>query len=143
PLLSPLEMANASPADVVARLRGSASAPAFVRAFGADALADVELAFDKIQLALQAFQIEDPSFHPYSSKYDRHLYKQPGGEFTAVEEPGWKVFTDTRTSNCTGCHLANASMSDGAPPQLTDFSFEAIGMPRNPQIPANRDRGHT
>src|SRR5215468_10776015 len=51
PLLSPFEMANATPADVVVRLRSSASAAAFVRAFGAGALADVEIAFDKIQLA--------------------------------------------------------------------------------------------
>jgi cytochrome c peroxidase len=142
PLLSPFEMANATPADAVARLRGSASAAAFVGAFGAAALADVELAFDRIQFALQSFQIEDPSFHPYSSKYDLHLYGKPGGEFTAAEERGFQVFTDTRTGNCTGCHFVHASTNDGAPPQLTDFSFEAIGVPRNPQIPANRDRGH-
>ena len=66
-------MANANPAELVARVRASASAPAFVRAFGAAALADVDVAFSKVQLALQSFQIEDPSFHPYNSRYDLYL----------------------------------------------------------------------
>jgi cytochrome c peroxidase len=142
PLLSPFEMANATPADAVARLRASGSAGAFVRAFGAGALADADVAFAKLLLALQSFQLEDASFHPYSSKYDRHLYRQPGGEFTPAEERGFQVFVDPRTANCSGCHFAHASLDDGAPPQLSDFSFEAIGVPRNPRIPANRDRGY-
>jgi cytochrome c peroxidase len=140
PLLSPFEMANASADDVVVRLRASSSAAAFVTAFGAAALADSALAFSKLQLALQSFQLEDPSFHPYTSKYDRYLNKQPGGELTAAEARGLKVFKDDKTGNCFGCHFADASMDDGAPAQLTDFSFETIGVPRNPQIPANRDR---
>ena len=143
PLLSPFEMANATPAEVVARLRSSTSAVAFVRAFGEPALADTDGAFGKVLLALQSFQIEDPSFHPYNSKYDLHLYQRPGGAFTPAEDRGFQVFIDQKTANCTGCHLAHASQDDGAPPQLTDFSFEAIGVPRNPQIPANRVRGYS
>jgi cytochrome c peroxidase len=140
PLLSPFEMANADPAEVIARLRSSPSATAFVQAFGAAALADVEVAFAKVGLALQSFQLEDPSFHPYNSKYDLYLYKKPGSELTAAEARGLKVFKDAKTGNCAGCHLSEASLDDGAPAQLTDFSFEAIGVPRNSQIPANRDR---
>jgi cytochrome c peroxidase len=140
PLLSPFEIANATPAAVVARLRASASAAAFVQAFGAPALADAEVAFGKLQLALQSFQLEDPSFHPYSSKYDRYLYHKPGGELTPAEQRGLRVFKDPATGNCSGCHFSDASQDDGAPPQFTDFSFEAIGVPRNLQIPANRDR---
>ncbi len=132
-------MANASPAELVARLRASPAAPEFVGAFGAAALADVDVAFSKVQLALQSFQIEDPSFHPYNSKYDLYLYKKPGSELTPAEERGLKVFKDKETGNCQGCHLADASFNDGAPAQFTDFSFEAIGVPRNPEIPANRD----
>lgn len=140
PLLSPFEMANGTPAEVVARLRASPSAAGFVEAFGAPALADPEVAFSKIELALQAFQIEDPSFHPYNSKYDLSLYKQPGAELSPAEQRGLKVFNNPNTGNCFGCHFADASLDDGAPPQLTDFSFEAIGVPRNMEIPANRDR---
>jgi cytochrome c peroxidase len=140
PLLSPFEMANADAGELVSRLRTSPSAPAFIRAFGAAALADADLAFAKVQLALQSFQIEDPSFHLYNSKYDLWLYKKPGAELTPAEQRGLTVFKDTKTGNCQGCHLADASMDDGAPAQLTDFSYEAIGVPRNPEIPANHDR---
>jgi cytochrome c peroxidase len=139
PLLSPLEMANASPADTVARLRSSPSGAAFAQVYGAAVLADPELAFAKLLEALQSFQLEDPSFHPYTSKYDRHLSGAPGGELTPAEQRGLKVFADPKIGNCTGCHLAAASLDDGAPAQFTDLSFEAIGVPRNPQIPANRD----
>jgi len=97
------------------------------------------VAFAKLLLALQSFQIEDPSFHPYNSKYDLHLYKQPGGELTPAEQRGLKVFNNPNTGNCFGCHFADGSLDDGAPPQLTDFSFVAIGVPRNPEIAANRD----
>jgi cytochrome c peroxidase len=140
PLLSPFEMANADPAAVVARLRASPTAALFAQVFGAGALADDEIAFTKVGLALQSFQLEDPSFHPYNSKYDLYLYKKPGGELTPAEARGLQVFKDPKTGNCSGCHLSEASLDDGAPAQFTDFSYEAIGVPRNPQIPANRDR---
>jgi len=141
PLLSPFEMANESREALVDRLRASTeSAAAFVRAFGAAALADAAVAFSKVQLALQSFQIEDPSFHPYNSKYDLFLYKKPGGELTPAEARGLKVFKDKDTGNCSGCHLADASQDDGAPAQMTDYSFEAIAVPRNPATPANHDR---
>ena len=141
PLTAPFEMANEGPAAVVERLRASAdSAAAFVRAFGAAALASTTVAFPKVQLALQSFQLEDPSFHPYTSKYDLYLYRKPGGALTPAEARGLKLFKDKDTGNCSGCHLSEASLDDGAPAQLTDYSFEAIGVPRNPQIPANRDR---
>jgi len=143
PLLSPFEMANATPRDAIGRLRSSPSAAAFVRAFGADALADTDIAFSKLQLALQSFQLEDASFHPYNSKYDLYLYRQPGGALSPAELRGLQVFKDPSTGNCSGCHFADASQDDGAPPQFTDFSFEAIGVPRNPQIPANRDRRYS
>jgi cytochrome c peroxidase len=140
PLLSPFEMANADPAAVVGRLRASPTAALFGQVFGAAALADAEIAFTKVGLALQSFQLEDPSFHPYNSKYDLYLYKKPGGELTPAEARGLQVFKDPKSGNCSGCHLSEASLDDGAPAQFTDFSFEAIGVPRNPQIPANRDR---
>ena len=141
PLLSPFEMANADAAEVIGRLRASpGSATAFVQAFGAAALADVAVAFQKVGLALQSFQLEDTSFHPYNSKYDLSLYKKAGAELTPAEARGLKVFKDPNTGNCAGCHLSEASLDDGAPPELTDYSFEAIGVPRNAEIPANRDR---
>jgi cytochrome c peroxidase len=142
PLLSPFEMANASPAEVVGKVRASSYAGLFVAAFGAGVFADAQRAFDDVTLALQAFQLEDPSFHPYSSKFDLYTYGKPGGAFTPAEQRGLEVFNDPKTGNCAGCHFSSASLDDGAPPLFTDYSYEAIGVPRNPQIAANRDRRH-
>ena len=141
PLLSAVEMANQGPADVVAKVRAAAYAPAFLAAFGANALDDVDRAFENVALALQSFQIEDNSFHPYSSKFDLHDTKQPGGEFTPAEERGFKVFNDPEVGNCASCHFPNPGF-DGSKSLLTDFSFEAIGVPRNNEISANREHNY-
>jgi cytochrome c peroxidase len=142
PLLSPFEMANASPAEVVGKVRAAAYAPLFLQAFGAHALGDVDGAFNEIGLALQAFQLEDPSFHPYSSKFDRHTAGQSGGAFTPAEERGFQVFADTKRGNCASCHFSDASRDDGSLGLFTDFTCQAIAVPRNPEIPANRQRRH-
>ena len=35
-----------------------------------------------------------------------------------------------------------SARNDGTPPQFTDFGLIAIGVPRNPAIPANADPGY-
>src|SRR5205085_5450377 len=55
PLLSPLEMANASPADVAARVARSRHAARLRAAFGAGVLDDPQAAFDAVALALEVF----------------------------------------------------------------------------------------
>ena len=99
PLLSPFEMANGSPADVVKKVRYSSYVQLFTRAFGDHALDDSARAFDDVALALQAFHLEDPSFHPYSSKFDLYAQKKPGGAFTPAEERGFQVFADPKIGN--------------------------------------------
>jgi cytochrome c peroxidase len=139
PLLSPFEMANAGGADVVAALRTSPSAGAFLKAFGARVFDDPKTAFEDVTVALQSFQIEDPSFHPYTSKFDLRAQNKPGAAFTPAEARGQKVFDDLKKANCAGCHFDGAGNNDGSSGMFTDYSFEGIGVPRNPEIPANRD----
>src|SRR5262249_9142196 len=85
PLLSPFEMANANAADLVARLRTSPSVAPFKAAFGESILASDDKAFDAVLRALQAFQLEDESFHPYTSKWDLRAGNKIGGDFTPAE----------------------------------------------------------
>jgi cytochrome c peroxidase len=143
PLLSPFEMANASGTEVVAALRKSPSAATFVEAFGARVFDDVDAAFRDVALALQSFQLEDPSFHPYTSKFDLRAQNKPEGAFTPAEERGFAVFVDTKKGNCTGCHFHGPGNNDGSSGMFTDYSYEAIGVPRNAEIPANRDPKYT
>jgi cytochrome c peroxidase len=141
PLLSSFEMANVSAAAVVAKLQAAPYAALFQQAFGGNAFSDTTTAFNDALAALQAFQLEDISFHPFSSKFDLYAGNKIGGNLTAAEARGLKVFSDTKTGNCSSCHYQGAGLN-GSSALFTDFSYEAIGMPRNATIPANADPSH-
>ncbi|HVT09192.1 MAG TPA: cytochrome c peroxidase [Polyangia bacterium] len=141
PLLSPNEMANASPADVVGKLQSSAYADLFRAAFGSDAFASTPDAFQHALDALRAYQLEDDDFHPYTSKFDLYAGNKIGGTLTPSEERGREIFDDPNRGNCFACHYAGAA-ANGSSQLFTDFSFEAIGVPRNGEIPANADPTH-
>jgi cytochrome c peroxidase len=138
PLLSPYEMANADAAAVVARIASAPYADRFRLAFGAAILDDRAAAFDRVQHALQAFQLEDESFHPYRSKYDRYANNEMSGALSAAELRGMRVFNDPARGNCAACHYSG-SEPDGGLRVFTSYTFAAIGVPRNPDIPANGD----
>lgn len=138
PLVSSFEMANASPAVVAATIQRAAYAPLFEKAFGADVFDVPAATFDAAAAAFQAFQLEDDSFHPFSSKFDLYLDGKPGGTLTAAEARGLDVFGDPKKGNCASCHSSSAGPG-GSHPLFTDFSYEATSVPRNLEIPANAD----
>jgi cytochrome c peroxidase len=138
PLLSAFEMANASVADVVAKLRSSAYATLFRQAFGDDVFGNTATAFNDASAALQAYQLEDSSFHPYSSKFDLYAGNKIGGTLTPAEARGMAVFSNPKIGNCSSCHYQGAGLN-GSSALFTDFSYEAIGVPRNAYIRANLD----
>lgn len=140
PLLAANEMANASAADVVAKLQAGTYAGLFRQAFGDAAFSDVDRAFLNALAALQAYQLEDPDFHPYSSKFDLYAANKIGGELTPAEARGLKVFSNPSTGNCASCHYQGAGLNGGSA-LFTDFSYEAIGVPRNAAIPGDADIG--
>jgi len=135
PLLSPLEMANADEAAVVARLRGVAYAGQLREAFGADVLEDDRRALKALLLALEVYQQSPLEFYPYDSKYDAWLRRQV--QLSPQEQRGLELFNDARKGNCASCHPSG--IRDGAFPQFTDYGYVALGVPRNPAIAANAD----
>ena len=138
PLLAGNEMANGDAASVVARIKASSYVHEFENAFGRDIFSDSDRAFRRALDALQAFQLEDDSFHPYSSKYDRYASNKVGGELTPQERRGFAVYNDPKRGNCFACHFNGAGLN-GSVRLFTDFTYAAIGVPRNPDIPVNRD----
>jgi cytochrome c peroxidase len=129
PLLAPYEMANENPAAVVARALQAKYASAF-RDLNA------EQAFALILEAIEAWEQDPVEFYPYSSKYDAFLKGK--ATLTDQEQYGLKLFTDPSKGNCARCHIASRGVN-GTPPQFTDYGLVAIGVPRNPAIPANSD----
>ncbi|NGY05889.1 cytochrome-c peroxidase [Solimonas terrae] len=139
PLLNPLEMNNASKADVVQAVQNGSYADLFEQAFGADVFADTDTAFADLGTAIQAFETEDLSFHPYSSKYDLNIYNKIGGTLTAAEMRGLVVFHSSAVGNCSACHYAGVNFA-GNQGLMTDFTYQALGAPRNDKsIPGNPD----
>jgi cytochrome c peroxidase len=137
PLLSSFEMANTSTRSVVAKLQASSSADAMRAAFGPHVFDDPQHAWNGLVLALEVFQQSPADFYPYDSKYDAYLRGQV--RLSPAEMRGLKVFEDAGKGNCDACHLS--AVKRGAFPNFTDFGLIAIGVPRNPAIPANAKPG--
>jgi cytochrome c peroxidase len=133
PLLSPFEMANRTPGQVVAKVRLARYASTFREAFGDDVFDDSGRAFNAIVAALEVFQQNPADFYPYSSRYDAWLRRR--GELSPQELRGLDLFNDPRKGNCASCHPSQ--IRHGAFPQFTDFGYAALGVPRNRNIPAN------
>ena len=135
PLLSSFEMDGGSVARVAALLRHD-YANSFVQLFGPSVLAHPQLLVGEALFAIGRYQIEDPSFHPYSSKYDAWL--EGKARLTASELRGYRIFDDPQRGNCAACHLDRPG-ADGLPPLFTDHQYEALGVPRNRALVANRN----
>jgi len=136
PLLNPLEMDGGSVATLVAKLRRADYAPRFVALFGKAILDTPRLLLAEAMFAVARYQIEEPSFHPYTSKFDYWL--EGRARLGPAELRGYLLFNDAGKANCAGCHLDRPG-ADGTPPLFTDHQFEALGVPRNRALRANAD----
>jgi cytochrome c peroxidase len=137
PLLDPNEMDNHSAADLLERIEHAEYADDIKKLFGANVFNQPELALDEALFALARFQTEDPSFHPYDSKYDAVL--AGNAVLSEAEAHGLKLFDDPKKGNCSSCHIDRATLDGVFRPAFTDYQFEALGAPRNRDIPANSD----
>jgi cytochrome c peroxidase len=137
PLFNPAEMANRSVPLLAARLRRSPYAAQFGQLFGSAVLGDAARLVDEANFAIARYQIEDSLFHSYTSKYDYYL--EGRAVLTATEARGLAAFEDKARGNCAACHVARP-LADGTPPAFTDYEYEALGVPRNDSISANREQ---
>jgi cytochrome c peroxidase len=143
PLLSSFEMGNTNAAAVVDVVKNSSYAAQFMQTWGNNVFDDPDTAFKDIGLSLQAYQLEDADFHPFTAKYDYvatvALSNGQPVQFTAAEIRGFNVAQNPNGGNCFACHY-NGQLVGGGGAIFTDFTFEAIGVPRNNNIPANVTR---
>lgn len=136
PFFSPVEMDNASAAVLALKLSRADYAHEFRTVFGSDIFEHPKQAVEDATIALQQFELQDKSFHPYTSKFDRWLDGK--AKLTPQELRGKALFDDPNGGNCASCHLDQVG-ADGTHPLFTDFQFEAVGVPRNDEIPWNRN----
>jgi len=131
PFLNLLEMANPDKQSVVEKVRRAAYRAQFDSVFGKGALDDTEQAYARIAEALAAFE-RTPQFSPFSSKYDAWLAGK--AKLSRQEMRGLRLFEAEDKGNCAACHPSQPG-SSGEPPLFTDFTYDNLGVPRNPDNP--------
>jgi len=131
PPLNPLEMANPDVETVAEALRTAAYRDDFLQVFGEDALDDAEKAYDYMAEAIASYE-RTPELSPFDSKYD--LYLAGKAQLTPQELNGLALFEDEAKGNCAACHPSRPA-EDGSPPLFTDFTYDNLGTPRNPELP--------
>jgi cytochrome c peroxidase len=93
----------------------------------------VDAAYDRVALAVAAFEGSTES-NAFTSKIDAHragLY-----EFSPKEELGRQIFRGKGL--CSACHVGTPGPG-AAPPLFTDFTFDNLGVPKNPLNPFSID----
>lgn len=131
PFLNVLEMANPDEEAVVASVRKASYAPLFRQVFGPDSLADVKKAFHRIAEAIADYEMS-PEVNRFNSKYD--FFLQGKAKLSLTEQRGLELFNEVKKGNCAACHPSTSDAS-GKPPLFTDFTYDNLGVPANPENP--------
>jgi cytochrome c peroxidase len=138
PLLSSFEMGS-SPAKVAAAVKASPYADEFKKTFGTNVFDNDDKVFKSVLESLEAFEQVPQKFFPYTSKFDAVLAGR--AELTKAELHGLELFNDEKKGNCAACHISQRA-KDGTPPQFSDFGLIAIGVPRNRNLPINKNASY-
>ena len=128
PFLNPVEQNNPNKADVVSKVQASSYAPLFVQVYG-NIWSDVENAYNKIADAISAYE-RSSEVNPFSSKYDYYLKGMV--KLSNLEKKGLSLFKGK--GKCDKCHLSKPGPK-GEPPMFTDFTYDNLGIPKNPDNP--------
>jgi cytochrome c peroxidase len=135
PLLDPDEMNDGSDVEVAAKLRAAPYAKAFAVEFPR-ALDAPGAAMRALGDALQAYLSSD-AMSPFTSKFDDYL--RGTGTLSALEMRGLLAFKSPEKGACNGCHRFVETSKRTERSLFTDFGYDAVAVPRNPDIPANAD----
>ncbi|MCA0274140.1 MAG: cytochrome C [Proteobacteria bacterium] len=94
-----------------------------------DLNARLDTAMAAIAKSIAAYEAS-PEVNRYSSRFDG--WQAGTVEFTEEEKRGFALFEDKAL--CAECHVLDRG-PNGEPPLLTDFTFDNLGVPKNPDVP--------
>jgi cytochrome c peroxidase len=129
PFLNPLEMNNPSKESVLKQIAKSSYAQMWKSVWGEPisySATEIEKNYDRVGLAIAAYEASR-EVSQFSSKFDYYLKGKV--QLTKDEDAGRILFNGSR-AKCSSCHV-----SDGNQPLFTDFTFDNIGTPKNPDNP--------
>jgi cytochrome c peroxidase len=122
--------------DAISSVTFPAGAEATCRSGGSLSLSTTDRtavlqAYDQIGLTIAAYEAS-PEVNQFSSKYDAYLRHQTA--LTQMEKKGLSLFKGK--GKCSRCHSIN-----GRDPLFTDYSYDNLGVPANPENPALLSEG--
>jgi cytochrome c peroxidase len=154
PFLNPVEQNMPSKAAVLAKIASSQYAWLWEVVWGEPLMYDTplqtEINYDRVGLAVAAFEASH-EVNPFSSKFDTFWRNANNAsmDVTAIDMTNWTaygdlglnkkelqglaLFNDESKGMCALCHVLDSV--EGLPPLLTDFSFDNLGVPKNPYNP--------
>jgi cytochrome c peroxidase len=136
PFLNPVEQNNPSKLSVLEQIAGEKYASLWEVVFGEpisyDTEAEIEENYDRVGLVIAAYE-GSTEVNQFSSKYDYYLKGM--AELTEQETQGLELFEGK--AMCSACHPSEPSEPGpmGEPPLFTDFTFDNVGVPKNPDNP--------
>jgi cytochrome c peroxidase len=133
PFLNPVEQNNASKQAVLEQVAASKYADLWEAVWGEpisyETPEDVEKNYDRIGLAIAAYE-DSSEVNQFSSKYDAYL----AGMVELTEQEAWGLELFNGKAMCSACHPSELG-ENGEPPLFTDFTFDNLGVPKNPKNP--------
>ena len=128
PFLNPKEQALPNAAAVVEKVCASTYATLFKAVWG-EAMCDpvnADTAYDNIGYSIAAYEAS-PEVNAFTAKYDWSM--QGKAKLTQLERRGFALFQGK--GKCSKCHV-----SEGRAPLFTDYTYDNLGIPKNPENPA-------
>jgi len=132
PFLNPLEQNNPNPRLVCLKGAQSTYALLFEEVWGPgalDCLTDVAGTYERIARSIAAYE-RSSEVNPFTSKYDYYLK----GEATLSDQEAAGLALFGGKAMCSTCHISEPGPS-GEPPLFTDFTYDNVGIPKNPDNP--------
>jgi cytochrome c peroxidase len=126
PFLNPKEQALPNAEAVVEKVCASEDyGDLFREVWGQDACDDVVTAYNNIAFSIAAYE-RSKEVNQFTSKYDYWLKGQ--AKLTGQERRGLELFNGK--AKCNNCHVS------GSDEPFTDFTYDNLGVPQNPENPA-------
>jgi cytochrome c peroxidase len=151
PFLNPLEQNMPDKKAIVLAVKASNYAALFEKVWGSgslDAEKNADKAYVQIARSIAAYE-RSAEVNPYSSKFDDFWRAARAKDLAiqTIDELNLKTFAGLGLSDaelrglalfntrgkCAQCHVLNPE--NGRPPVFTDYTYDNLGVPRNPRNP--------
>jgi len=132
PFLNPLEQNIPDARTFCVKVKDAPYASLFEQVWGKGSLdcgKNVSVTYDRIGKSIAAYE-RSKEADPFSSKYDSWLRKKV--KLSEQEMQGLKLFEGK--GKCAECHPSKRGPK-GTSPLFTDFTFDNLGVPKNPKNP--------